>query len=55
MTSEEKKFIKKAKESLLASEILAENKLYNFYITLQLPELTIPCFILPKPFCGSKV
>jgi uncharacterized protein (UPF0332 family) len=30
MISEEKKFIKKAKESLLASEILAENKLYNF-------------------------
>ena len=30
MTSEQQKFIKKAKESLLASEILAENKLYNF-------------------------
>jgi uncharacterized protein (UPF0332 family) len=30
MTSEEQKFIRKAKESLLASEILAENKLYNF-------------------------
>jgi uncharacterized protein (UPF0332 family) len=30
MTSEQQKFINKAKESLLASEILAENKLYNF-------------------------
>lgn len=30
MNSEPRKFIKKAKESLLASEILAENKLYNF-------------------------
>lgn len=30
MKSEQKKLINKAKESLLASQILAENKLYNF-------------------------
>lgn len=30
MTSEQQKFIEKAKESLLASEVLAENKFYNF-------------------------
>ncbi len=30
MISEQQKFIEKAKESLLASEILAENKFYNF-------------------------
>ncbi len=30
MTSEQQKFIEKAKESLLASEVLAENQLYNF-------------------------
>lgn len=30
MTSEQQKFIKKAKESLLASQVLVENQLYNF-------------------------
>ena len=51
MKSEYQQYIKKAKESLLASQILTENQLYNF----ALPEPTIPYFIWPKHFCGSKI